>query len=656
MKKEIKYLLIIVISFIFVLILMKTESFAGTQRLKNLKYDVTLNTDGTANITETWNIRVTDTNTLFKTFDLDSSKYGKIKNVKVREIIGDVSKEFENTKEYAYHIKKGGYYALNRSYKEFEIAWGVAIDGTETRTYQISYTITDVVKTYQDCSEFYWQFIGDINNIPADKVEGRVKVPSGITAKEDLKVWAHGPLNGNVEVIDNQTVVFEVKDLDIKTMVEIRIVTEQNIFVNNLNTSIQEKLPSILEQETKWANEANEQRRINNIKRILRFIVKILIFVIKIIILIIFGTKIIKYREILSKMEKVKPAEKYEYYREIPDKEATPAEAAFLYYYDEKFEFERNIAKIVSATILNLALKKVISFKKVREDEINIFLHSLEENNIEIKEDEKNIYNIFKEIYEDTPYSNTSGITMDDIKKYAKSRDKKFLEKIGEIHKIARIKQDAKGNYDVKKELEFDEWKKKQGIYFITGASSLLALIPMGIFSTICFIVASIICGILCNKIARKNRILTQKGIDEQEKWKALKRYMEEYSMLKEREVLELGIWEKYLVYATAFGIGQKVIKQLKITYPELSEENYVINNDYSCLCMKDILNIDRIIESGIQRAYTAGMNSQRMSGNYSSDGGRDGGGYSSRRWTAAVAFLVAAEAGGGRSVGMGGR
>ncbi len=39
---------------------------------------------------------------------------------------------------------------------------------------------------------------------------------------------------------------------------------------------------------------------------------------------------------------------------------------------------------------------------------------------------------------------------------------------------------------------------------------------------------------------------------------------MEEFSLLKEKEIPHLVLWEKFLVYATAFGIADKVIKQLK--------------------------------------------------------------------------------------------
>ncbi|MDE5830652.1 MAG: DUF2207 domain-containing protein [Clostridia bacterium] len=205
MKKKVIYSVVMLITLIFVIFLFGSTSYAGSQRLNNLNYDVTLNQDGSANVTETWNIRVSETNTLFKTFELDSKKYGSITNVEVSEVTANgETVKFSNTGTYAYHVKKGGFYALTRPGSEFEIAWGVSIDNTETHTYEIKYKIENAVKTYNDCSEFYWQFIGKTNGIPAKKVTGKLSLPSEILNKENLKVWAHGPLNGNIEIIDNR--------------------------------------------------------------------------------------------------------------------------------------------------------------------------------------------------------------------------------------------------------------------------------------------------------------------------------------------------------------------------------------------------------------------------------------------------------------------
>ncbi|MCI9365138.1 MAG: DUF2207 domain-containing protein [Clostridia bacterium] len=193
MKK--KLLLIFIISIFFIL-MFNIPSYAGEQDIRNLKYEVQLKEDGSAAVTEIWHIDVEETNTLFKTFILDSSKYGKITNVKVEEIStrGKVI-NFIQTNTYAYHVDKGKFYALETKKNEFEIAWGVSIGSEESKIYRISYTIENAVKNYNDCSEFYWQFIGDTNEIPVKEIEGTIKLPKSLTSKEDFRVWAHGPLN-----------------------------------------------------------------------------------------------------------------------------------------------------------------------------------------------------------------------------------------------------------------------------------------------------------------------------------------------------------------------------------------------------------------------------------------------------------------------------
>ncbi len=196
MRRKIKYILTTIILCIAFLVLFNTNSYASYQKLDSITYDVKLNEDGSANIKETWKIEVEETNTLFKTFDLDSTKYGNITNVKVKEISrkGEFT-DFIKSDTYAYHVKKGYYHGLETNSKEFEIAWGVSIDSKEDKIYEINYTVEKAVKTYNDCSEFYWQFIGKTNAIPADKVTGRIKMPVEVQNKENLRVWAHGPLN-----------------------------------------------------------------------------------------------------------------------------------------------------------------------------------------------------------------------------------------------------------------------------------------------------------------------------------------------------------------------------------------------------------------------------------------------------------------------------
>lgn len=107
MKKKLAYLILLVV-FVFTIFLFNTASYAGSQKLNNLHYDVKLNADGSADVVENWNIRVEETNTLFKTFDTDNSKYGEITNVNVSEVLSNGSEiDFANTREICISCTKG---------------------------------------------------------------------------------------------------------------------------------------------------------------------------------------------------------------------------------------------------------------------------------------------------------------------------------------------------------------------------------------------------------------------------------------------------------------------------------------------------------------------------------------------------------------------
>ena len=68
--------------------------------------------------------------------------------------------------------------------------------------------------------------------------------------------------------------------------------------------------------------------------------------------------------------------------------------------------------------------------------------------------------------------------------------------------------------------------------------------------------------------VLKKATPLTQKGIEEYFKWQGLKKYIDDYSSFEDKGVMESTLWEKYLVYATAFGIAKTTLDQIRATRP----------------------------------------------------------------------------------------
>ena len=47
---------------------------------------------------------------------------------------------------------------------------------------------------------------------------------------------------------------------------------------------------------------------------------------------------------------------------------------------------------------------------------------------------------------------------------------------------------------------------------------------------------------------------------------------MEDFSLMNDKDVKELHLWEDYMIFATLFGMTDKVSKQLKDIYPDIDD------------------------------------------------------------------------------------
>ena len=74
----------------------------------------------------------------------------------------------------------------------------------------------------------------------------------------------------------------------------------------------------------------------------------------------------------------------------------------------------------------------------------------------------------------------------------------------------------------------------------------------------------------------------TVEGREYNAKWMNFKRYIKDFSLINEYPPESIEIWNKYLVYATAFGIADNVKKSMEKKIPEkdlLRSEVYKFND-----------------------------------------------------------------------------
>ncbi|MFR3183524.1 MAG: DUF2207 domain-containing protein, partial [Clostridia bacterium] len=367
MKNLKKIVLVLIFMILNIILLSPKAQASGNLYLNKLEFYANINSDGSMNVTEIWDIDISNTNTLYKTFKTDREKYSGIQNVEVIEITNGQNKKLNKTNELLWHLDKDSYYGLKNDNGDFEIAWGVGLDnGKETRKYKISYKVNDVISKYNDYAELYWQFIGEDFEIDAKKITATINLPEKVKNKEDIKVWGHTEdLNGEIYATDSDKIEFEInnfisgKYVEIRTLFPTELINEANKLYNK------EILGAAIKEETKWVDEANAKRRQRDSQNLIITLVVTLVSV-------ALGTysikKAIKLSNEVKENKKYKSTYSGEYFRDIPRENATPAQALHIYKETITGFSENDIGKIISSTLLDLSLKKYINFNVEKEN------------------------------------------------------------------------------------------------------------------------------------------------------------------------------------------------------------------------------------------------------------------------------------------------
>lgn len=474
--------------------------------------------------------------------------------------------------------------------------------------FYIEYLISNVVVLHEDVSELYYNFIGDKFDDDIRRYQLRVALPT--ESKELVRVWAHGPLNGNVASLSkgegtNKTYYggyLEIEDLPSNTPVDMRMTFSKDLILIDhpyLKKSNVNALEKILLVEEERAEEANKIRKAAKIKVTVTYI-GTGIYLFGILILTIF---------VYKKYDKERKASfEGEYYREfIEDYDVTVIE----YLFDK-----RVTEKGFSTSILNMIYKKNIKFEKINEKDYK-FIKVSEDK---LTESEKIIMNIIFDGAGDGKET-----SLGKIKKYAKNlvNDKSPFLNSFTNWKNKVMSESVKENFYE----NLIKVKSCIGLYTIIGFVLIFFHLSFGIFGilTLVLILSTIIFLLYIILFTKK----TERGIEHYTKWKAFKKFLLDFGRFDEKELPEIALWERYLVYASIFGIADKVQKTMKVKFNELGYNTTSGDRDiFFDYMLWAHLNsqINNTVHSSIS---TAQMSVAEVASTKYSSGGGFGGGFS---------------------------
>jgi len=479
--------------------------------------------------------------------------------------------------------------------------------------FNIKYTVKNAVVLHNDVAELYWTFVPNGFEDTIKNVQIKVYLPN-VDNSDNFRIWAHGNLNGEINYINKEGMYANIKNIKYEDSVDIRTSFNKDLITDK--TSIKRTnvnaLERIIEIETERAEAANNLRKELLIKYNL---VKYLT--------IVFYSLVITLGLLIYFKYGKSPKSNYysKYNREFIDD-----------YNVEVIDYLMNkkiTPNAMSASILNLVYKKNISVKETTSVE-------------KVKNKE------CKFTLENTDNLNESETILIEFL-FDKVGKKKLNEESKKEFTTIDLKKYAKGTKTCDKFISsYNTWKdnvisigKQQKFYESSGIPSLIGvlIVLFGFFITALtmtyevdfipsYLVLFVAFPFLYYSIKVTKRTL--KGAEHYDKWKAFKNFLDDFGSFELKELPEIILWERYLVYATIFGLADKVEKVMNVKIKEINVENlnYEYYPSYFYIDLGSTINSS--ISSAINNAYSTQAANYANSHSSSSSGSGFGGGFSS--------------------------
>ncbi len=478
----------------------------------------------------------------------------------------------------------------------------------EHRTFTLSYTVDHAVQLGSDVGELYWQFLGKGNSI--GPVEVTIDIPGDPPrAAEDspdsdasvLRAWAHGPVNGTVTLLPGE-VVLHVGRVPADMFVEARLAIPAAVFDETVARG-DARLPKILAEEGGFIDAMSADKG--------RGYVGPPPLAVQLFGPIGAGLGLVGMTGLWWRFgREPKPDPMIgDYWREPLD---DPPAVVLTNLHKGTVP----LADAIGSTIIDLAQRGYLTIREERierfgPDKNVVHLTRTPQAPAGLAGFERHLLDY---VFRDSPETTTEEFTTRARREQsaAVAFSKQFQAGISAEFK-------ARG-YLVSGFAGGGLWIAGLGLLVVgLGALGIVLRSPLGWVGVVAGVVLS---GATMTLL--RNR--SQRGADEKARAEALKRYLVDFSNLAEAPAGHLILWERFLVFAVAFGVAAKLLSGLAARLPQVIDDpSYGVW--YASAGQRRFDSIDRIPASFGRAAASAISPSKSGSGGGFSGGGGGGGG-----------------------------
>ena len=563
MKKILKISLI----FLFFLLILGVSKSVNANSISKISMDIYVDKNGNATINEVWNCTTSSgTEVYHPYYNLGKSE---IENLQVSE--NGRNYQTLSSWDTSGNLEDKAYKCgINKITNGVELCWGIS--KYSTHVYNVKYTISNFIAELKDSQMLYWTFIPYDFSDPIGSVY--IKIHTDFDIPNSVDVWGYGNYGGTAYVYDGYIEMQSDGRLARSEYMTMLVKFPSNTFntSNNINHDFNYYYKMAEEGSVKYNEKPISFGQI--VVNILNFIMDNLPFIILFAVWIAVVAKERKFSRLDFGEEGKKMPSDLPYYRDIPcNKDVFRA-----YYIGYNYNLLKNRTDLLGAIILKWLKDSIIRIEKKEKEGIlekeNILIY-LNETNPDVTIENETERKLFTMLYQ----ASKDGIL--ENKEFEKWCNKSYVKVLKWFDDILEEQKDLlvqEGKITVQEKPIFKIFKRK--VYIATPELKEEAVQLAG-----------------------------------------LKKFLNEYTLIKEREPLEVTLFEEYLIYAQMMGIAKKVAKEFKEIYPEIVEQSKFVSYD-------NIIIINAYATHGISTARSAEARARSYSsggGGFSSGGGGGG-------------------------------
>jgi len=478
--------------------------------------------------------------------------------------------------------------------KKIEIGWNIPVTtSASSMKFDITMTMQGVTTAYQDVATFQWEPFGANNQIPIGKVTGTITFPDGITA-DNSWAWLHTERTSTTERGDKRSLQFTVHDVragDYVDVVAMFDVDATSGVARTRDTTIKNGImESEARQERQWRDQQRKKARIRLITWIAIAVIGLVLCVIAVALA-------------LRSFNRSQYHGDIEYWRDEP--EMSPASAAELLHMVADKHSKTLSSRKMSASVLSLASRGAIAiYPGVAAMYQGIDMSQANNADIArlIANDPARTRDVGKTstvVILPVVFDNVQSLRLCPSEQAALDLLVTASERIGspvfDLDQMNENFSDWENGYKLQEKFTntCDNEFAMLGATSICGGGAfaagicavMLAFLSMLYFGAIgnLALLAVISVPMMFASVFALS-YLKLKGLTDNGQYLAgqvlgLKHYMEDFSEFKDRGVADMTLWGRYMVYATAFGISEKAMKQMLKAYPQLADPNWLDAN-----------------------------------------------------------------------------